>query len=180
MVHVAHTWASSAAENVRAAHTVHNASSAAGEPKVYPMPVPHFAVECGVQTVCPVWSANLPAPHVAQVAFSVDLEAAGPYLPVAHAIPLQLTASVLVEYCPDVQSWQPPAFAYLPGTQEDAQTCASFAALAKNVPPAHVFSVHAELFVSVEYVPDVQGTQNASTVDVPAFTPLPAGQLGVP
>ena len=68
MVHIAHAWASSAAENVRAAHTVHNASSAAGEPKVYPMPVPHFAVECGVQTVCPVWSANLPPTQVAQVA----------------------------------------------------------------------------------------------------------------
>ena len=61
----------------------------------------------------------------------------------------------------------------------NAQACASFAALAKYVPSAHVCSVHAELSVSVEYVPDVQGTQNASTVDVPAFTPLPAGQMGV-
>ena len=68
----------------------------------------------------------------------------------------------------------------VPGTQEDAQTCASFAALAKNVPFAHVFAVHAELFVAVEYVPDAQGAQNASAVAVPACKPSPAGQFGAP
>ena len=142
--------------------------------------MPHLTVECGVQTVCPVSSANLPPTQVAQVAFAADVEAAGPYLPAAHAMPVQLPALLVVENWPEAQSWQPPAFAYLPGTQVDAQTCASFAALAKNVPPAHVFAVHGELSVSVEYVPDAQGAQNASAVAVPACTPSPAGQFGAP
>ena len=59
------------------------------------------------------------------------------------------------------------------------QACLKFKALATYSPSGHVFSVHVELSVSVEYVLGAHGAQCASAVGVHVFTPLPAGQLGV-
>ena len=59
------------------------------------------------------------------------------------------------------------------------QICLAFEALAKYFPSWHVFSVHVALNVSVEYVPGAHGAQCASAADVPAFTPSPAGQVGL-
>jgi hypothetical protein len=94
-------------------------------------------------------------------------------------MPVQLDTSVVVEYCPGLQSMHPPSL-YFPATQVVVHTCASSAALERNVPVAHVLSVHAELSVSVEYLPDPQGAQNVSADAVPAASPCPAGQLGAP
>jgi hypothetical protein len=96
-------------------------------------------------------------------------------------MPVQLDTSVVVEYWPDLQSMHSrTAFLYLPATQAVVHTCASLAALERNVPLTHVLSVHAELSVSVEYLPDPQGAQNVSADAVPAASPCPAGQLGAP
>ena len=59
-------------------------------------------------------------------------------------------------YVPDLQSLHPPSL-YFPGTHADEHACGWSAGLLRNCPPVHVLSVHAELSVSVEYLPDPHG-----------------------
>ena len=73
---------------------------------------------------------------------------------------------------------QPPSL-YFPATHVVVQVCASLAALLRYLPSGQVLSVHGELSVCVEYVPEAHGEQDASTVAVPATNPWPFGHDGV-
>ena len=127
----------------------------------------------------------MPCAHGWHVAVAADFCAVLPKFPASHTVPLHRDWSTVAVNVPASQSKHdllPPSGATtirLPSTHSDVHVCVSFAALAKNVPPVHVFAVHAELSVAVEYMPDAQGAHAASSVAVPAFTPSPAGQLGL-
>ena len=69
---------------------------------------------------------------------------------------------------------------YLPATHSAEHACGSLAALLKKCPTRQVLSVHAELSVSVEYLPDPHAAQAVSVEAVPAASPWPMGQFGVP
>jgi hypothetical protein len=59
-------------------------------------------------------------------------------------------------YVPDLQSMHPPSL-YLPATHAVEHVCGWSAGLLRNSPVGHVLSVHAELSVAVEYLPDPHG-----------------------
>ena len=73
-----------------------------------------------------------------------------------------------------------PSLLYFPGGHVVVvHACGSLDALMRCLPLAHVFSVHAELSVTVEYLPEGQGAHDTSADAVPATDPSPAEQDGV-
>ena len=97
-------------------------------------------------------------------------------MPVAHSVPLQLGWSVVVEYVPGLQSKQPPSL-YLPLTHVDEHVCGWLAALLRYSPVGQVLSVHGELSVCTEYLPDPHGAHDESANVVPATRPIPLAHV---
>ena len=85
----------------------------------------------------------------------------------------------MVVYLPSEQGLQMTSSLYVPAAHASEQTWASLAALLANFPDGHVWSVHIELPVLVEYFPDAHAAQNASANVVPITEPWPAVHSGV-
>ena len=113
--------------------------------------------------------------HSEHRARDTDDCAAGPHLPVAHTVPIQLSWSTTVVYIPGLQSTHLlTASLYLPVTQCFEHDCDWLASLLRYVPVAHVLSTHGELSVFTENLPELQGTQDVSAVAIPGTKPAPA------
>jgi len=135
-----------------------------------------------LQAVCPAVSEYVPCPQDAHVASALLVRLAGPKEPMTHSVPPHAIMAGLAENVPGAQSVQPAAapipYLNLPATHVEEQNCASSAALPRYLPLGHELSVHGELSVSTEYLPEPQALHVASTVAVPATNPLPVAHDG--
>ena len=178
----AHALVSSLLLNMPAAQSMHPALSTLAVPATYPLPAPQDATECGLQAVCPAASEYVPCPQDAHVASALLVRLAGPKAPMTHSVPLHAIISGLAENVPGAQSVQitvvPLVYLNLPATHVAEQICASSAALPRYLPLGHELSVHGELSVFTEYLPEPQGSHVASAVAVPATDPVPVAHGG--
>ena len=132
-----------------------------------------------VHALDPVAAAYEPTEHSEQVAVAADVVPAGPYMPAAQGVPVQV-AALISEYFPAGHSVQrsslsPADVEYFPAPHCTQSDSASFPVVARYLPAAQSWqAAGAAAPGTVEYFPASQSTQSDKVVLPVTVRYLPA------